>query len=84
MSAYTEFPSDLKRILLLGSTASGKISGGNALVRRKVFKAGTTMPKKTNYITEVDGMWLQVKLFNLQPHHDTCLDAFFTLVKLYA
>ncbi|XP_025111180.1 GTPase IMAP family member 8-like [Pomacea canaliculata] len=55
-----KFPSDLKRILLLGSTASGKISGGNALVRRNVFKAGTTMPKKTNYITEVDGMWLQV------------------------
>lgn len=53
---------ELKKILLLGPPKSGKSSGGDAIIGRSVFKAGTKTDRTISYLTEIDGTWCQVSL----------------------
>ncbi|XP_025111447.1 GTPase IMAP family member 8-like isoform X2 [Pomacea canaliculata] len=55
-----EIEGEVKKILLLGPPKSGKSSGGDAIVGRPVFQAGTETVRTVSYITYVHDTWCQV------------------------
>ncbi|PVD23982.1 hypothetical protein C0Q70_17258 [Pomacea canaliculata] len=55
---------EIKKILLLGPPKSGKSSGGDAIVGRPVFQAGTETVRTVSYLTYINDTWCQLLKLN--------------------